>query len=114
MAIAMTQDPSTNSPVLDLLDCQERVEIIGTFIQHPIDEFTKTEIARPLDVDRNDVATHLAELLTYGLVEKVKTDVPSAAPMYRLDLDSDIAEKLLELDEVLFRERGRSSVEQFE
>ncbi|WP_435335903.1 hypothetical protein [Haloarchaeobius sp. TZWWS8] len=103
MVQSLAQEREQVSPVLRLLSSQDRVEILCTFLEHPIDTFSARDISEPIDVDADTVEDHVIGLMALGIVEQVPAGRSAAGPVFRLNLDNDITEVLLELDEVIFR-----------
>jgi len=59
-----------DSPLCLLLGTSPQVRIAFFFLANPFDDFTKTDIARYLEMSRHSVYKGLAPLLRFGLVKE--------------------------------------------
>jgi DNA-binding transcriptional ArsR family regulator len=94
-----------NTPLVALLGGGARVRILSAFVGDRDYDMTVSMIAEQAGVARSTVYEHIDDFLDLGVIEQTRE---AQGPMYQYNHDSEIAEKLWELDGVtLQRELDR-------
>lgn len=84
------------TPLVELFGTPARAKLLSVFVDERRRDLTVSEVARQAGVARSTVYDHLDDFVDLGIVEETRETGPSTR--YQLDMDSDIAQRLYELD----------------
>lgn len=86
------------TPLVELFGDSARPKLLSVFVDEREQDLSVSEIARQAGVARSTVYDHLDEFVELGIVEHTRTS--GASKRYQLNQNSEIAEKLYQLDGV--------------
>lgn len=92
-----------DAPLMALFDTPAKTKLLSVFVAERGRDLSKSEIARQAGVARSTVYDHLDVFVDLGVIEKSRTTGDGYSERFQLDEDSEIAEKLHELEGVTLR-----------
>lgn len=92
-----------DAPLVALFGTPARTKLLSVFVAEKGRDLSKSEIARQAGVARSTVYDHLDAFVELGVIERSRTTGDGYSERFQLDEDSDIAEKLYELEGVTLR-----------
>lgn len=91
-----------DTPLTHVFGANARVKIIAALLSERDQDLNVTDIGRLAGVDRSTVYDHLDELQDLQLV--VQTREVGASPMYQINNDSPIVQRVAEIEGLALRE----------
>lgn len=92
-----------DAPLMALFGTPARTKLLSVFVAERGRDLSKSEIARQAGVARSTVYDHLNDLVDLGVIEQSRTTGDGYSERFQLDEESDVAEKLYELEGVTLR-----------
>lgn len=96
--------------LLRYLGASPTLRIIDFFLDNPLSDYSKNEIARNLAMSRVTFFKYWMELEKSGAVKPTREI--GRATLYRLDRENDIVKQLIKLDMTLARTTMKKAVEE--
>jgi len=91
------------APLMALFGTPARTKLLSVFVAERGRDLSKSEIARQAGVARSTVYDHLSALVDLGVIEITRTTGDGYSERFQLHEDSEIAQKLYELEGVTLR-----------
>lgn len=98
--------------LLKYLGDSPTLRIIDFFLDNPLSDYSKNEVAKNLAMSRATFFKYWKELEKSGAL--TTTRKIGRATMYKLDRDNEIVEQLIKLDAAISRKAMEKQVEQYQ
>ncbi len=98
--------------LLKYLGASPILRIIDFFLDNPLSDYSKNEVARNLAMSRVTFFKYWKELEASGGVKAIRRI--GRATMYKLDRDNDVVKQLIKLDMTLSRKKMEKAVEEYQ
>lgn len=93
-----------DAPLMALFGRPAKTKLLSVFVAERGRDLSKSELARQAGIARSTVYDHLDDLIKLGVVRNTRTTDAGHSARYQLNEDSDIAEKLYELEGLTLKE----------
>lgn len=98
--------------LLKYLGASPTLRIIDFFLDNPLSDYSKNEIAKNLAMSRATFFKYWKQLEKSGAVKPTREI--GRATMYRLDRENDVVKQLIKLDMTLARKSMEKAVQEYE
>ena len=98
--------------LLKYLGASPTLRMIDFFLDNPLSDYSKNEIARNIVMSRVTFFKYWKELETFGAVNATRQI--GRATMYKLDRANDVVKQLIKLDMTLSRKTMERAVEEYQ
>ncbi len=111
VGVKLTYKPD-ETLILRYLGASPTLRIIDFFLDNPLSDYSKNEVARNLAMSRVTFFKYRKELEASGAVKATRHI--GRATMYKFDRASDVVKQLIKLDMTLSRKTMENAVEEYQ
>ena len=101
-------DSENNTVLTEIFGNSPPVRILDFFLDNKLFDFSKSEIAREIGMSKVTVHKYIDALLRLGILKENRKI--GRASMYKLNLESPLVKKLMEIEDILIKKGYEESL----